>query len=226
MSIPEHETATQSEPTAPADSEKPQPTLEEQLATAEQRRKDTQSSFTKGQQAIKALEAEKAELLIQLQNVTKVSLTTEEQESLDSLKYEDPDAWRIELNRLEKKAKSESSANLEELTGKARGAAELKFELDRRQQVLNEFNESAELPITAEVIANDVPPRITSKLEKGEISFEEFLSAVDTYRKTGKVVKNEKTLEQPDMNQLGGGKTPTDMKPEGSLSDNYSKDLY
>ncbi len=225
MSNPE-QPATQSEPIAPADSEKQLPTLEEQLAIAEQRRKDTQAGYTKGQQAIKALEAEKAELLKQLQATTQVTISTEEQESLDSLKYENPEAWRERINSLEKEARSKSRANLDELTGKAREAAEQSFELERRQQVLKEFNDSAKVAITEELIASEVPPRITNKLANGTVTFEEFLSEVSDYVNSGKVIGNPETLNQPDMGTLGGGKTPTDMKPEASLSTNYAKDLY
>lgn len=221
MSNPEN-SATQS----PQAEQKPEPTPEEKVAQADKRYRDTQSAYTKGQQTIKALEAEKAELLKQLQSSTKVTLSTEEQESLDSLKYEDPEAWREKMNSLEHKAKNESNANLEELTGKAREAAVHSFELERRQQVLKEFNESAETAITEELIQNEVPPRITNKLAQGEISFEEFLEEVSTYTGKGKAVSNPSTLNQPNMGNLGGGTTPTNMAPEKTLSESYSNDIY
>lgn len=199
----------------------------EQKATdAEARRKETQSSYTKGQQKLKSVEAENAKLLEQMAQMTRPTLSDEDKTRLESLKYEDPDAWRNEINKLEVAAKTEHSTKLAELTGEARKGAEVKFELDRRQQVLKEFNESAEVAITDEVIANDIPPRITKKLEDGTISFEDFLNEAGTYLKTGKVIKTEKTLSQPDMNNLGGGKTPKDMKPEKSLSETYAKAIY
>lgn len=215
--------ATQQESKTPADVE---PSIEDKLATAEQRRKDTQAGYTKGQQTIKAQEAEIATLKEQIAARTTVSISTEEQASLDALKYEDPDAWRKQMNALEIKTKGESRANLEELTGEARKAAEHTFELDRRQQVLKEHNESAEVAITDEVIANDVPPRITNKLVEGKITFEEYLENISTYLATGKVVKNEETLEQPNMSGMGGGVTPDGTKAEASAASKYANDLY
>jgi len=195
-------------------------------ATAEKRRRDTQMSYTKNQQALKALEAEKAKLLEQLSNSNKPSFTAEEQEELDSLMYEDPQAWRQKVNQLESQKLAESRAKIEELTGEARKAAEQQYELERRSQVLQEFNDSTETPITDEIIANEVPPRITKRLENNEISFEEFLNEVHTYINKGKVVENPSTLNQPNMGNLGGGVTPTDMKPEKSLSESYKNDIF
>ena len=225
MSNPEN-AATQSTTTGSTDSKNETPNWEDQAKKSDQRYRDTQSAFTKGQQSIKSLEAENAELLKQLGNATQVTISEADQTELDALKYEDPEAWRRKLNSLETSAKQEASANLGELTGKAREAAGQKFELDRRQQVLQTFNESAETEITEELIQNDVPPRITNKLANGEISFEEFLTQVTEYVGKGKVVGNPATTNQPNMGNLGGGNTPTNMKPEKTLSDSYSGDLY
>jgi hypothetical protein len=194
--------------------------------TAEKRRRDTQTSYTKNQQALKALEAEKAKLLEQLSNINKPVFTDEEQEELDSLMYEDPQAWRQKVNQLESQKLNESKAKLDELTGEARKAAEYTFELDRRAQVLQEFNDSTSTPITDEIIANEVPPRITKKLDEGKISFEDFLQEVHAYINNGKVVENPSTLNQPNMGNLGGGVTPKDMKPEKSLSEAYKNDIF
>jgi len=227
MSNPEDigSAATPDNPSENSNADK-QLTLEEQLAIAEKRRKDTQAGYTKSRQAIKALEAEKAELLKQLEQVSKVNIPKEDQERLEELKYEDPEAWREEVNKIEQKVTSESRARLEELTGEARKAAEINFELDRRQQVLSEFNASAETPITDEIIANEVPPRITKKLELGEVTFEEFLEDVAEYLGKGKAVKNEKTLDQPNLSELSGGTKPSDYKPEESLSSSYAKTIF
>jgi hypothetical protein len=224
MSNPELNAATQQEPTAPVDSTNT--SLEERLAIAEQRQKDTQAAYTKGQQTLKSLEAEKAKLLELVSQQVKVSLTTEEQESLDSLMYEDPKAWREQMNSLETKASSEARANLEQLTGEAKRAAESDFELSRRQQVLEDFNASAKVAITEELIANEVPPRITRKLAEGKITFDDFLQEVSDYVNTGKVIKNEETLNQPNLGKAGGSVAPKDSKPDVSLSSSYANDIY
>ena len=202
------------------------PTMEEQLDTANKRYKDTQASYTTGQQTIKQRDAVIEELTKQLETATQVVISEEDQKVLDDLKFNDPEAWRVKLNQLETAAKGESKAKLEELTGSAGDAAKVKFELERRAQVLKEFNESAEVAITDELIANDVPPRITNKLANNKISFEEYLGEISEYLKTGKTVKEEKTLNQPDMGKIGGGDKPGDFKPEKSLSNNYKNDVY
>lgn len=225
MSNPDTKAATQQPPaTDVVDGANSTP---EQLAEiAEKRRKDTQAAYTKSQQALKALEAENAELMKQLQKVSQVSLTAEEQESLDSLKYNDPEAWRKQLNALELKATNEARANIEGLTGPAKAAAELQFELERRQQVLEEFNASAPVKITEELISDEVPPRITKKLAEGKITFEEFLQEVADYVATGKVVKNDSTLDQPNLGNLGGGVKPSDTKPKDGIVQAYKKVIY
>ena len=224
MSIPSPDDATQQKPNANA--EKQEATLEDQLAIATQRQKDTQASYTKGQQAIKAQEAVIAKLTEQLEGATKVTIPEEDQKRLDQLKYDDPVAWRQELNQLELVAQGESKAKLTELTSTASKAANVAFELERREQVLKEFNESAEIAITNVVLANDVPPRITNKLANNEITFEEMLEEISAYLKTGKVVKNEETLGQPNLGNNVGGDKPGDFKPEESLSQAYKKVLY
>jgi hypothetical protein len=227
MSNPET-TATQPNATdggKTVDSDKT-PTPEELAAIAEKRRRDTQAAYTKSQQKLKALEAEREKLLALAEKAIKPQLSAEEREELEVLKYEDPEAWREKLNSFEAKAQSEARAKLDELTGEAKVAAERDFELSRRQQVLEEFNASAEVPITDEIIANDVPPRITKKLEEGTVSFEEFLEEVSAYLKTGKVVANEETLNQPNLSKVSGKTSPTDEKPETSLKDAYKNDLY
>ena len=193
-------------------------------ATIEHRRRSTQGAFTKNQQKLKSIEAEKDALLNKI--ATPVTFTPEEQEKLDDLKYSDPEAWRDELNKLEKSKKDEAQSKLVELTGEASKEAGAQFELARRQQVLEEFNESATVAITDELIANDVPPRITKKLEEGKITFEDFLDEVSTYLNKGKTVKNEETLDQPNLNKLSGGKTPSDAKAPKALAENYKNDIY
>ncbi len=219
MSIPTDKTGdTQTEP-------KTQPELTP-LEIAEKRAKDTQVSFTKGQQEISSLKAQNAKLQEQLVASVKVDLTPEQTEQLDSLMYKDPTEWRRQMNELEGEALSKTKTKVAELSSEASEAANQAFEIDRRTRLLKDFNDSATIPITDEVIANDVPPRITNKLRDGKITYEDFLSEVDSYINKGKTVGKEETLKQPNMGNLGGGKTPNDVKPEKSLSENYSKDLY
>jgi len=194
--------------------------------TLEHRRRNTQASYTTNQQKNKALEAENSKLTEILSGATHVEIPKEDQERLGELMYEDPVAWRKEMDAIEKKSIGEHRAKIAELTGEAKDAAGQSFELDRRQQVLKDFNDSAKVTITEELIANEVPPRITNKLAKGEISFEDFLQEVATYVGKDKVVGNETTLDQPNMNNLGGKDIPDNLKPEKGLAENYKNDVY
>lgn len=195
-------------------------------ATAEKRRRDTQASFTNNQQSLKALQAQNEKLMEQLQSAHSISFTDEEQAELEELKYEDVDAWRARLNSLEQQKVREAKTKLEELTGEARKAAETQFELERRAQVLKEFNETLERPITDEIIASEIPPRITRKLESGEIKFEDFLQEVADYLGRGKVVANPETLDQPSLGSTVGGNAPSNYKAEESITDSYAKMLF
>lgn len=219
MGTPEETSATTEQPSS-TDS------LENKLSVAEQRQKDTQASYTKGQQRIKALEAENAKYREQLESSYKVTISDEVQEELESLKYEDPDAWRVKINSLERDAKMKQKETLDSLTSEARQAAESQFEVDRRQQVLEQFNDSNGFEVTDELLANEVPPRIMKKLEAGEVTFEDFLNEVKDYVTTGKAVANPQTLNQPSLGKSGGTAIPTEAKPEISLASSYEKDLY
>ncbi len=206
-------------------SESTQPSPEDKLLQAQNSQKETQAAYTKGQQTISELKAENDKLKETLQSST-VTFTTEEQEKLDTLKFEDPDAWRKTINQLEAQHRTTANEELAKLTSEAKDAAGVQHELSRRQQVLKVFNDSATTAITDELIANDVPPRITNKLANGKISFEDFLIEVAQYVSKDKVVSNPDTLDQPNMGKMVGGKSPTDEKPAKSLSGSYASDMY
>lgn len=170
---------------------------------AEKRRKDTQAAFTKGQQEIKALKAQ----LEQLQKMVAppLELSDDERQDLEDLKLIDPDAWRVKMNKLE----AQATEKVKEKLSEAEKAAMDALEVERRYEVMQSFNEQhPDLVINDDVIANDVPPRFLKQLEKGEIEFEEFLDKVYTFLTKGKTVKNEETLDQPNLGKTGGGSTP------------------
>ena len=177
------------------------------------RYKDTQSAYTKSQQLLKATEAK----LNVLQELVKpqINLDQATQKELDDLMYSDPHAWRNKMNELENKAKAEYSNTLSE----AEKAASLQVELERRASLLDEYNRNhPNAPITDEVIKFDVPPRITSKLEKGEISFDDYLTQVHEFLYTPKKIgSGQEVLRQPNLSNLGGGPEAS----EGAASKDY-----
>lgn len=195
-------------------------------AMSEKRFRDTQSSYTKSQQENKALKAEKAALVNKLQDV-EVVLTAEQAEELEELKFSDPEAWRKKMNSLEKEARTKRVAEIDEEIKQVSAKTLGEEEIERRKEVLEQFkadNEGFEL--SDEILANDIPPRISKKLEKGEISFEVFLEECRDYLKKGKVVKQEETLDQPNMSKVGGGSKPDANAVKEDIVLSYKQETY
>lgn len=188
----------------------------------EKRFKDTQAAYTKAQQKLKETEA-KAKVLEELSR-PKVELAKEDAEALEDLKYKDPDAWREKIDRLEKEALDKHREKLNEATQ----AASYESELERRAQVLAEFSAShPDIVLTDDVIQYDVPRRITSKLEKGETTFEEFLEQAYAYLTTPKKIGSANSvLGQPNLGKLGGDSTPTGSAVDRDIVATYSKAVF
>lgn len=188
----------------------------------EKRFKDTQGAFTKSQQELKATRA-KLEALEKLTAPT-VELDSQTKEELDSLKYKDPEAWRAKINSLEEEAKRKHN----EMLSEAGKQAALQAELESRAQILNDFNAShPDMQITDEVIQYDVPPRITKKLEQGEVSFEAYLEEVSNYLQAPKVVGDgNKTLEQPNLGKVGGDEKPSDGAVKADIVKDYKNIVF
>jgi hypothetical protein len=187
-----------------------------ELVRAEKSRRDTQAAYTKQQQAIKKLEAEKEALLEQVNGA--VTLTPEQQEELDELKFSDPDAWYQKKVALETQARQEAKAKLDQAGLNAAQA----YELQRRKEVLAEFTQNTGFALTDEIIANDVPPRLTKKLEDG-MEFGAWLYEVKQYLDTPKAIQKEDVSNVTDIgkeaNASDGDKNNTGDK---SLDDLYA----
>lgn len=188
----------------------------------EKRFKDTQASYTKSQQELKAVKA-KLEVLEQLTQPT-IQLDPTVQQELDELKYSDPEAWRQKMNTLENDARVRHQSLLSE----AEKNASIQAELERRALVLNEYNSShPNMPITQELIDFDVPARITKKLEKGEISFDDFIVEVHNFIYTPKTVGSaNQVLNQPNLGKMGGGTTPSEGAVVNDIAANYKNIAY
>jgi hypothetical protein len=197
-------------------------------ATAELRRRDTQAEYTKARQKQVVLEAEKQELLKQASSNATIELTEEQIEELDDMKFSDPDGWRQKMNAYEQKARNEHSEKinkqLEEVSAKGTKMAEL----ERRKQVLKEFlSVNPGLVINDDIINNDIPPRITKKLEDGVVTFEEFLSNVSDYIKAGKTIATEDDItNQPNLSKAGGGDTPSEDAINNQSMKTYQTEVY
>jgi len=188
----------------------------------EKRFKDTQAAFTKSQQALREKEAK----LDAIEKLTQPKLELDEatKTELDTLKYENPDAWRDKVNNLEREAMLKHQETLNE----AGRLAAQQAELERRAQVLSEFNSShPDVQLTDEVIQYDVPPRITKKLENGEVSFEDFLEEAKNYLVSPKVIGDgNQTLNQPNLNKVGGDDKPSYSAVKGDIVKDYKNLVF
>lgn len=197
-------------------------------ALTEKRYRDTQSAYTKTQQQKKALEAENSVLKDKASSNVQVKLTDEQKEELEELKFSDPDKWRSKMNTYEANAREEYKKELEEDVKKVSTSTLEKEELDRREAVLAEFkSKHTDFDIDDDIIANDIPPRITKKLENGDITFEEFLQECYDYSKTGKVVKQtEDKAKDVNLSKIGGGDKPDANAEKEDIITSYSKEVY
>ena len=189
----------------------------------EKRFKDTQAAFTKSQQALREKEAR----LKALEKLTQPSLELDEatKTELDTLKYEDPDAWRKKVNQLE----FEATKKYQETVNEAGRLAAQQAELDRRSQVLAEFNKShPDIAITDDVIQYDVPPRITKQLEDGKVTFEAFLDNVANYLNAPKVIGdgNAPQESQPNLSTVGGDSNPSEAAVKGDIIEQYKNTAF
>ena len=191
----------------------------------EKRRRDTQSAYSKAQQRLRVLEAENNTAWETLEAEMSVSLTMEERTELEELKLVDLDKWRTRLNELEGKKKTTVATKRAAVTAKLSKEDELAM----RVEVLKEYNEgNPDHQLTDDVIENDIPPRFTKQLEKGEISFEEFINKCSAYLKKAKVLQGatEADPTEPDLSTVpGSSKIPAQALAKSSSKD-YLNETY
>lgn len=187
---------------------------------AEKRRRDTQSALARTTSANAVLQAENEGLVSLVRKGKSINISTEDQKELDEMKFSDPDGWRKKINELEQSSTDTLNTQLTENSEKAK----LQGATGERKVLLDAFiHDNPDITITDDVLANDVPPRITNALEKGEISFIDFLGKVKEYLTTGKVVESAKPGKVPNLSDIGGndtsGKTAEDKGAEAKYED-------
>lgn len=193
-------------------------------ANAELRRRDTQSSYTKTQQEIAALRRENETLAASYEQDVVKNLSTEDKDRLEELKHTDPEAWRAELDKVEKTNKSK----FDEKRKKIKDDVTKETELERRTRLLEEHNASnPAAAITDDILENDVPPRFTKQLEKGEITFDEFLTKASEFiTKPKKIDKGAKAPDEPNLGDSGGSSKPTDDARNKDIKGSYKNEIY
>jgi len=193
-------------------------------AKLEKRHRDTQSSYTKSQQAVKRLQAQNSKLAESWEADAMESLTLTQRTKLDELKVQDPDAYIAEISVIKEQSKATFDKKKEDLLAEANEMTELEV----RQSQLDAYNEAnPEAIISDKSIEDDVPPRIVKKLEKGEITFEDFLLEAKKYLTTGKSIKKEKGVEEePDLSKANGSDSPSYSSQLAKNSNDYSKEIF
>lgn len=184
-------------------------------AMSEKRRRDTHGSYTKSRQELAKATAERDALKNKLASNISLNLTIEQTDDLNKLKFDDPDAWRAKLAVHENEAHKILVKDLDEVTTQAA----LTSELANREQVLSDFNKANP---GFSLVDDDVPPRISKKLESGDITFADFLSEVQTYIQTPKKVLIAEHEEEPNLSTLAGGSAPQKRAIAKSVVEDYS----
>lgn len=184
--------------------------------TTEKRRRDTLSSYTKGQQKLAQVTTERDAFKNKLTDTAAPAINLAQQKELDELKFTDPDAWKAKLEGYVLDAKSTLNTELDDVATRAHKQSELQV----RELILADYYEANP---GFSLVDDDIPPRISKKLETGAISFKEFLSEVHTYIKTPKVLAKQDFTAEPSLSALAGGSKPLDTAVTKSIEQSYAK---
>ena len=193
-------------------------------ATAELRRRDTQSAYTKSQQEAASLRKENETLAASYEKDVTAHISTEDKDRLEELKHSYPDKWRSELDKLSATNKSKFAEKRQQI----KDTAHKETELERRTRLLEEHNTAnPEFALSDDVLENDIPPRFTKELEKGTITFDEFLDKCNNFLgKPKKIQEGDKAPNDPNFSKSGGGNTPSDEAIKGDIKQSYKNEIY
>jgi len=193
-------------------------------ATAELRRRDTQSAYTKSQQEAASLRKENETLAASYEQDVAAHLSTEDKDRLEEIKHTDPDKWRAELDKLSAANKSKFAEKRQQI----KETASKETELERRTRLLEEHNKAnPKFALSDDVLENDVPPRFTKQLSKGEITFDEFLEKCNGFLSKDKVIaKGEEAQNEPNFSKSGGRDTPSTEAVKGESTRTYKNEIY
>mgnify|MGYP003630776403 CR=1 FL=1 len=197
--------------------------LMQHAVMSERRRRDTQGEFSRNQQAMKALQTENEQLTAGWAGDVASALTSEQRDELDTLKHEDPDAWRQKLNQYE----TDNRTSFSEKTTNIKAQVQQETELEGRTRLLEAYNKAyPDFALTDDVIQNDLPPRFTKQLEKGEITFDEFLTKSADYLGKPKVVQGTEVPGDVSLSKAPGGASPATDAVHKAVQESYNNETY
>ncbi len=187
---------------------------------SEKRRLDTRSAYLGKTQEVSQLKAEGKALKDTLSKRTTLELTSAQVTELAELKSTDPDAWKAKLDGYEAEAQTLLATEFEELSAKAKKGSSV----EQRVEILNDFTEANP---GFSLNDDDVPPRISKKLESGKITFEEFLGEVHKYLSSPKVIAAQTASQEPNLSKMAGTSTPTEKAlGKNDVHDYETSDIF
>lgn len=200
-----------------------EPTL--YAVNAERRVRDNQRAVSRAQQSAKQHEAAANALEAHILDNTETPLTDDQRTELNTLKTENPEAWRAKLNEYETQGKGAVADNLK----KIREDSAAKGELEIRKEQMSAWAESTGIALNDDIIANDLPPRYLKDLENGAVSFEEFLANAGEFLTANKIIQGSDEDADDDTKNLGdvaGGKEPSDRAQDMDDAQSYEKTMF
>lgn len=192
-------------------------------ANLERRRRDTESFAGKLKNELNTKDTLLSTYKEKIAERVQVNLSDDDKTRLEELKYSDPEAWRKEMNKLEREAKNSLSNEIEEESKKVTQ----QNIISERERILADFNkEHQDVQITQDVVDNDIPPRITKKLADGKITFEEFLNEAYKFLTSGKVIKKDVVGDITNIGEADGGADPSDDAKQHKEISDYEKTVF
>lgn len=193
-------------------------------AKAERRYRDTQSSYTKSRQELKALKTTNESLVNHMIENATLDLTQEQRDQLDELRGTDPEAWRDKLTEYETAAKDAQRTKTKEFEDKGKKVSEAEM----RQAMYADFTERTGIELSDQVIENQLPASYSKNMSDGTWTFEEFLANVETFLSKDKVIKDadDKGDKPTQMGKLPGGKDPDEAAKALDDVEAYDKETY
>ena len=183
--------------------------------TAEKRRRETQASYTKGQQELKSLQATIQALQDDLMSVVSDSVTglsDERKAELDTLKVLNPEQWRVEMNKLEAEVTASKQQRLAKVAEEASTKARQEYELSLRQEVSKQFADTHNgWLLTDDIFDNDIPMRMKNELSSGVLTYEQFLTKAYSFLNNTSIKTGHTVLDNP-LKNAGGSSNSTESK--------------
>ncbi len=193
-------------------------------AKLEKRRADTQAEYTRASQKLKELSTVNEKLTEHLVENATLHISAEQRNELEELKLRDPDVWREKLTAYESEQKELLKNKLAEIENVGKKLTEL----DIRKAQLDAFVETTGIQLDDDVIADQLPASYSKQLEKGEITFDEFLTKAQSFLTKEKIIKgsDETPENNVDLGKLPGSNKPSKEAVKNDFHLSYKNEIY